>query len=202
MTYTGETPVPPRNTSTKYTPDVKPIILAVAVALATTLSGCAGSAARLSDVANLPERAPEDFGLSITVMGPVRAGGESAYAGIGAKLRPGRYVIEPDRSLRAALGPAADDSAYPPRTRRLSAQEMDEVWALVRSSGVLSADHEASASRAPTLDMASGRTVYVVTTRALGGRRMVVVDVEPEPAPSAASVQPLVERVANLAWVK
>lgn len=188
--------------ASKYTPGVKPIIFAVAVVLATALFGCAGSPARLGDAAALPERAPEDFGLTITVMGPVRAGGDLAYASIGAKLRPGRYIIEPDRSLRAALGPAADDSAYPPRTRRLSATEMDELWSLVKSSGVLAEDQAGSASRAPSLDMVAGRTVYVVTTRAMGGRRMVVVDVEPEASPIAVGVQPLVERVARLAWVK
>lgn len=166
------------------------------------LAGCAGSSQHSSNAAVVAERVPEDFWLSITVMGPVRAGGDAAYEQIGAGLRPGRYVVEPDRSLRAAVGPAAEDWAYPPRLRRISASEMAEVWSLVRSSGVLAADHPDTASRAPSLEMVTGRTVYVVSTHADGARRVVVINVEPEPAASAAAVRPMIERVAKMAWVK
>ncbi len=166
--------------------------------LALTL-GCAGGSARSSTQAS--SRVPEDFALSVTVSGPVRAGGSAAYAQLPAALRPVRYVLEPDHVLRAAIGPGAQETEFPPRTRRLDPAQGAEIWTIVRSSGVLNQDHPDSASRAPTFDLASGTTAYVVSARASGRRSMVAMVADPEPSPSAAGVVPLLERLSTLAWL-
>lgn len=134
-------------------------------------------------------------------MGPVRSG-PNPYTSLGAALRPGRYVLESDRILRAAIGPAAHDAAFPPQTRRLTQAEVADIWTAVRSSDVLMTGHPNSSSTAPHPDTVLGQTVYVITTSANGRRQTVVIPVEPTPGPMADRTRPLIEKVASLAWVK
>ncbi|MEZ6163953.1 MAG: hypothetical protein R3B67_05910 [Phycisphaerales bacterium] len=45
--------------------------------------------------------------------------------------RSARYIIEPGGVFRASFGAGSDALTYPPITRRLSASQLDAVWAMV-----------------------------------------------------------------------
>lgn len=75
---------------------------------------------------------PADFSLSVTVMTPgPETGPDGRDTSFGQDLadRPGRYIVEPDGLLRAAMGAGATTRVYPPRTRYLSDRQMADLWA-------------------------------------------------------------------------
>ncbi len=73
-------------------------------------------------------RPPEDFALAVTVMGEE---GTTNWL-----LQPARFVVEPDGVLRAATGAGVGPSVYPPRTRRLTQAQMNDLYAVVVRSGL------------------------------------------------------------------
>lgn len=67
---------------------------------------------------------PPDLTLVFVVRAPV---------GDASPLRqPARYVIEPDRTLRVALGPGSVKAQYPPPTAKLSTAQMRRLHDLTR----------------------------------------------------------------------
>ncbi|MCE7967413.1 MAG: hypothetical protein DYG94_01535 [Leptolyngbya sp. PLA3] len=95
------------------------------------------------------------------------------------------YIVEPDRTLRAAVGGDLSGPYYPPRTRTLTVAQMLRVYNLLVESGVLESTAEANES---PLDL------YV----SAGGRRRAVVVGTGE----RADLQPLVGELDRLAWVQ
>jgi hypothetical protein len=72
-------------------------------------------------------RPPEDLTIAVTVAGldspdPVFA--------------PSRFIIEPGGLLRAAVGPGVSERVFPPRTRRLSDAQINEVYTLIVREGL------------------------------------------------------------------
>lgn len=51
-------------------------------------------------------------------------------------LEPARFVIEPDGVLRAATGAGVGPTVYPPRTRRLTDAQVNEVYSVVTRQGL------------------------------------------------------------------
>ena len=83
-------------------------------------------------------RRPADFALSVNVYGPAGAPERA--------LRPGRYLVEADGLLRAVA--RNGDGSFPPPARQLPPSAFDELWAMVRQSGIL---EPGSRYRVPTL---------------------------------------------------
>jgi len=89
----------------------KPIALAAAAAAALLASGCG------STQPTLDGDYPADFSLLLQVDKPERRA----------------YIVEPDRWLRASRGPGASIDRLAPRTRRLTADQMERVHRLSSS---------------------------------------------------------------------
>ena len=99
---------------------------------------------------------PPDFRLSFEVTAPPGEAGEADEPQpepVDAMRQPQRYVVEADRTLRAAVGRAvgagvggqASDPTYPPVTARLSPEAMRRLWTLTRATldeGAAAADEE------------------------------------------------------------
>lgn len=103
------------------------IPLALAIAL---VSACrsgpalpAGGAIPTGDT-----RPPRDLALAVTVMG---VGGVR-----GAVLESARFMLEPDGVLRAATGEGVRPGVYPPRTRRLTQTQVNDLYARLVRTGL------------------------------------------------------------------
>ncbi len=167
------------------------------------LAGC-GSTARpegAGDARMVSAMPPDDFWVSATVLGPVRTA--SATSALARALRPGRYVVEPDRGLRAALGVGAMETSFPPQTRLLTRTEFAELWTLVNGAGLLDAGHPNVASGNGTIDPETiqGKTVYVLTAHANGRREMVILEVDPECGEWCAKAKGVVDWMGGKAWM-
>lgn len=131
--------------------------------------------------------------MSVTVRSP-RVGA------LPRALRQGRYILEPGGTLRAAVGPGADDRTYPSRAADLGPIEIERIWRLVRDSGLLDGASPyaiatpGDAWGSPTRVMA---VVYVVTAER---RATYAVPLE-DPSPVAQNVWVIVDRLARLAGV-
>jgi hypothetical protein len=89
-----------------------------------------------------PERTPADFSLSLTLLAPGATQSQS--------LRPVWYVVEPDGTLRAAIGQRMPSTRLPVPIRRLDAREREALWTRVRSADLASsAPRDVAAELAP-----------------------------------------------------
>lgn len=159
-----------------------------ATLVGTALGGCAGP--RTAGDA-LPEARPADLVLGLTVYGPdsgVRRGGQ----------RPARYLVEPDGSLRAAVGGGAVESVHPPIARRLTDAERDELWAMVRAAGINRVSASMRLNSAQHYTAPAGRRVYLVELAGGGGRWVAAM---PEGEPDAERAGDIADRLAGWAWV-
>ncbi|TVQ62292.1 MAG: hypothetical protein EA379_05540 [Phycisphaerales bacterium] len=130
-----------------------------------------------------------DFALSITVR-------DDAHG-----LTPARYVLDPDGSLRAAIGPGAGSDLLPNFTRRLGEDERAGVWRLALAAGVPSGAPGSPGSRAAApgseraaLDRGAGVVIWV---RAQGASAVYTPSMTTD-----ANARLLVERFEELAWVR
>lgn len=149
----------------------------------------------------MPESPPEDFWVSVTIYGPIRSGGQPAIDALPRSMRPGRYVVEPDRQLRAALGAGATDASFPPPTRRLTQNNLADLYRLCRAADLFNPKHPNLASSPPDPETIIGKTVYAITTHAREKRVLVVMEAEPELSDGAKKAQPVIEWLAGQAWV-
>mgnify|MGYP001420597556 CR=1 FL=1 len=155
---------------------MRALVLAAAV---VWLCGCAGrpslTAAEL----------PDDFGLSVTVLP-------------GSDMQAAWYVLEPDGSLRAAIGERRHDSVRPGLVRRLSREQVRHVWETVVDAGL--ADHDRHGQRvSPTASRALGGAA-IVELAAMGRRSTVAVG--RADARTVDGVRKVVEELRSLAWAK
>lgn len=162
--------------------------------------GCAGSGGDV--VEGRAAMPPDDFWVSVTVLGPVRTA--SAANALARGLRPGRYVVEPDRGLRVSLGTGAMETTFPPLTRALTRGEFTELWSLVNGAGLLDTGHPNAAKGNGAIDPETieGKTVYVMTAHANGRREMVILEVDPECGEWCGKAKGVVEWMGGKAWMK
>lgn len=97
------------------------------------------------------------------------------------------YIVEPNRTLRAAVGADLSGPYYPPATRTLTITQVRRVYNLLAESGVLESTIEAGEGPVP-MDL------YV----SAGGRRRAVAVGPGE----QADLEPLVGELDRLAWVR
>lgn len=111
---------------------------AAGLVAAGLVAGCSASP-RAADAA--PESAasaaiPEDFGFAVAI--PAGAEMTALYPEHADLLaRPAWYMVEPDGTLRAALGSPRMDGPVPPFVRRLSPAQRRELFTLLSSRGAL-----------------------------------------------------------------
>ena len=142
----------------------------------------------------LPSGRPADFTVAASVYAPPRA----RPADLPRSLREGRYVMESHGSLRYGAGERA--LPFPGRTRQLSPHQMDQLWRLVRDSGLLDPEHPAvvenpgSIAASPDRGMA---VIYVV----FGGERRTLRVLLDRTGAGATEAERIIDRLAELAWV-
>ena len=146
---------------------------------------------------SVPTSRPYDFTLAMTVYAP--AGARAAQ--LPRSLRAGRYVVEPDGSLRAGLGERA--SAYPPLARQLTPEQMDQLWRLIRDSALLDSDNPARVEDPGAIAVSPGRAMATVYLGGAGvGPRRTLRVLLDRSSPTAVSTEQLADRLAELAWVE
>lgn len=169
-------------------------VWACVAALTAGLSGCSSAPAPVVREAEAaPGPRPQDFTLAMTVYAPAAAGA------LPRSLRAGRYVVEPDGSLRAGLGERA--AAYPARTRQLTPGEMDQLWRLVRESALLDPDSPARVEDPGSIAVSPGRAMATVYIAGAGARRTLRVLLDRSSA-TAVSAERVADRLAEWAWVE
>jgi len=133
--------------------------------------------------------APADFSLSVTLVGGGAAAGSTSANPL---LQPAWYVLDPDGTLRAALGDRTPGSPVPPIVRQLNRDEVESVWRGVCESGL----SDAMKGREDVSDWqlpSPGNTAIFLGADM--SRRAVVFD------SAAPEVAPVVERLRSLAWM-
>lgn len=158
------------------------------------LVGCASAPKRPVDL----DHAPPDFALGVTVFSP--AGEASEIDAQPRPLRPARYIVEPDRVLRAAIGPGSSPAVYPRQTRRLDAHQADRLWLLVVESGMLESDAASRIDSVDTFLPARTRTVASISITCAGSTHHHAVRL-PSGDEESQGVLTLVDQLADLAWI-
>src|SRR5262245_9284621 len=170
----------------------------VIMILAATLLGCASNSPPPPPVEPpLPDDRPDDFVLAATVYSPQTM----REARIPRSLRPARYIVEPDGSLRAAVGPGADATTYPGRTRQLTPAQFDTLWRSVRTSGLLDPDNPARENDPEVLTRSSDRTTALIYV-GFNDRRITLRVLLDRAGPGAVETEKLIDRLAEWAWIK
>jgi len=146
----------------------------------------------------LPDLAPADFALGITVLSP--AADPVRIDATPRPQRPARYIIEPDGVLRAAIGPGATPRVYPGRTRQLDTAQMQRLWRLASNTGLLDGDTLTRIDNTETFFPSRERTTALIHIRHEGQSRHFAVRLPVGDAESPAVLQ-LIDQVAQLAWV-
>lgn len=141
--------------------------------------GCAGGAPRGG--------APDEFSLSLTVLGTRSA--------TGTPMEAAWYVVEPDGALRVAVGGRQATSGVPPRVRQLTRTQMDALWSRV----------EAWRGWAPAQggnrpEEAIGATALISIAWAGNDRRSYRIDLAGESAASESVRQAVID-LREMAWM-
>lgn len=140
------------------------------------LGGCTSAGQMTDQQSNqtLPDRRPADFTLGVVVFGSQ----DSAMV----INRSARYIVDAAGNLRASVGAGSDAGTYPKITRRLSSEQLDQIWSMIE-------DLELGE---PIAGEAMSDGGYLIEIRSAGTSRSWVVD------DSAAVVRLL----AELAWIR
>lgn len=186
----------------RHIPPISVVCIALGVALpgVAALPGCSSRPAIRPEPEPvvLPDRAPDDFTLSVTVLGPANQADE--VDDTPRPQRPARYLVEPDGVLRAAVGPGATPRVYPRQTRQLDAAQVERLWRLVANTGLLDGASLTRIDNTETFFPNRSRPTALVYVRQ-GGEdshfavRLPVGDAE------SGEVLRMIDELAALAWV-
>jgi len=144
---------------------------------ALVLAACAGTPP-------LGATPPDDFALAVTLLGTSAEGPEA--------LRPAWYIVEPDGTLRVALGERRPISPPPRPVRRLSHRDRQALWA--DAADLAAAGAPVSEGPADLADPTPHALVYLA---AGGERRTVRIDLER----GGETVARVADRLRRLGWV-
>jgi len=143
------------------------------------------------------ETAPPRFALDMTVVASEELLDRPAEPPPRAR-RPARYIVEPDGGLHAGQGRGVDPDYYPPLTRRLTRDQMNELWRAVRDSAIPAAvtTEQAGAGFGPSPGPPVAKLGVILTDQWLYVRTPL-----DGATPHAEAVEDLADRLAALAWV-
>ena len=163
------------------------LLAAFAVSLAPSLAACGATRHPVSGV-------PGDFGLAVTVLAsrdePDRPRSQ----------RPAQYILEPDGTLRVAVGAGVDPGTFPPRTRRLDPRQVERLWLLVESAGLAGDAAETPGSDdgpSPAAVPSPPDGWAYVDVAASGQRHQRAIQLGSNPA-----AQGVIDELASLAWIR
>lgn len=148
--------------------------------------------------------APADFYIDATVLAaPATRSPQAAKAihNVPAHLRPGRFVVFADGTLRQEFDPTAQRSPnwLPPITRMLTREQTAHVWSLATQLG-LTDQAAADPIINPILVKANpGERVLFIDFRGNGRRWNFIRRASLDEPPDAALVQ-LLRHLAELSW--
>jgi hypothetical protein len=135
-----------------------------------------------------PADLPDDFSLGLTTL-PAKGVTDPALA-------PAWYILQPDDSLRIALGARQVTSPLPPIVRILSRAQVRTVWEQVVQSGFAS---ELQAHQLPDTMASVQSSIALVYIAAQGRRRSFSIPLDDESGTKAAS--DLAATLRELGWV-
>ncbi|MCC6286099.1 MAG: hypothetical protein IT439_12505 [Phycisphaerales bacterium] len=142
---------------------------------------------------------PADFAVSITVIST--QDDPTLISALPRQMRPARYVIEADGSLRAAVGAGATPDIRPALTRRLDSAQMARLWRLIEESGFAEPEGASRlASEAAASELYAATTAVMSVTHA-GTRAASAIDLEGGGAEAEAAAL-IVDQIAAWAWVR
>ncbi|MBK7403703.1 MAG: hypothetical protein IPJ41_03475 [Phycisphaerales bacterium] len=177
-----------------------PIPAALSLLVGAMLVGCSSTpiVRPKPEAPPLPEHAPDDFTLSITVMGPAATLEEATAAP--RPQRPARYIIEPDGILRAAVGPGATPRVFPGQTRQLDDAQIERLWRLTTNTGLLEPDTLARVENTETFFPSRDRPTALLYIKEDGHTASYAVRLPIGDAESPAVTQ-LIDEIAAMAWI-
>ena len=111
--------------------------------------------------------------------------------------RPAQYILEPDGTLRVAVGAGVDPGTFPPRTRRLDPRQVERLWTLVESAGLASDAPSGDAGPGPSAVPSPPDGWAYVDVAASGQRHQRAIQLESSPA-----AQGVIDELASLAWIR
>jgi hypothetical protein len=170
------------------------IILAV-----SSLGACAGPGGHDESPPVPRQHAPGDFAVAITIYSPVTD--PAGLDTLPVRLRPSRYVLEPDGALRAQVRPRLTEDDYPPRIRQLSGEQVDRIWRLVSAGPFADPDEPTRVGGPMKAPPAPDRTDAVISIADQKSRRFYRVNLLGASEPSRAAAE-LIERLAQLTWLE
>ena len=173
------------------------ICLGAALAtLATAAGGCASGAAGPGSAAQaVPERVPNDLAVDVTVL--VGRGTPDAVL---VESQQAKYIVQPDGTLQADVGPFIDISTRPGRSRVLAQDQLEYVWSVLRQTG-FAREADANGPANPDLLRVNPKErLAIITVRAEGHTWNFVRRTTGDQAldPAAARV---IRTLAALAWI-
>jgi hypothetical protein len=142
------------------------------------------------DPAWTTELPTEGFWLAVTAH---QEPGDPSFASIPVA----RFVLEADGQLRAAVGPGADETVFPPPIRRLSREQLTAVWSQIAAIDSLNTSPHSRISDA----LAPGQTrPSSIRITAAGDGRQRARSFQSQDV-DAASATKLVNQLTDLAWM-
>lgn len=134
----------------------------VLLVLGPAMIGCAGRVSLASD----PGAAPADFTIDLTVLSD-----EEFSRRIGAEFHPGRYVVLPDGTLHAHIGPVERRAGeIPALVRTLDHRQVNALWQLVQELGFTDPSQEDAAGNLDLIETQPNQVTYLASIVAEGTR--------------------------------
>jgi len=173
-----------------------PIRTSALVAGLLALVGCAASSTNQSSIEHDRDvfATPADLTVDVTVLV-----GRGVPVVERVEQRTGRYIIFPDGSMHADIGPSLRADVRPGLTRRLRDDEARLVWAMLVDSGLADPERFDPPTNDAVLMPSRGIIAHLVTIEANGRRWQAIRALAPD-AIAEADTTPLVRTLAGLAW--
>ncbi len=149
--------------------------------------------------AAVPDAMPEDFGVAVVVYSPELDA--TIVGGMPRAMRPARYIVEPERTLRAAVGAGADVETFPPATRQLDEGQVEALWRVVKQGGFAREDHPREVPNEMAYQAGFGRPVALITVTHSRRRQTAAIPLDAGDADAQAALL-LVDQLAEWAWVR
>ncbi|MEO1235349.1 MAG: hypothetical protein AAFX76_01030 [Planctomycetota bacterium] len=141
-----------------------PPLTAIGLIMLLAAAGCRPPAATVDDPI------PADFALLFLV--------DTTDHPDDPRRRRALHVVEPDRTLRAALGPGVTDDLHPPATATITPRDMRELYRLAETARLASAPGTPGNAAPPP----PGVPVYRMVLRVDGDRHERVLVAGQQPA--------------------
>lgn len=113
--------------------------------------------------------------------------------------RPCRFVLLPDGSLHGEADRLPPEGVRPARIRRLSREQMADVWGALESAGFSQAPLADARAVAPDLEPRPGEVLVALEVHADGERFAFVRRFTPE-SDSERAIRLFIRTIASLAW--